>query len=65
MLGTVRHTSSSSVMKRAAEEFVKYGMTEAMTARRDHDYASRGPSTQPRFDRFLANRILLRLGFFL
>ena len=37
-------------MKRAAEEFVKYGMTEAMMARRDQDDLSRGPSTQPRFD---------------
>ena len=32
------------VLKRVAEEFLKYGMTEAMKARRDHDGPSRGPS---------------------
>ena len=32
------------VMKRAEEEFVKYGTTEAMKAHRDHDGPSRGPS---------------------
>ena len=53
----------SSVMKRAVEEFAKYGTTESMTARRDHNETSRGPSTQPFFDRFSANRVLLWLGF--
>ena len=51
------------VMKRGAEEFVKFGTTEAMTARLDYDGPSRGPSTQPRFDRFLVIKILLLLGF--
>ena len=37
----------------------KYGTTESMTARRDHDGPSRGPSTQPRFGRFPANRVLV------
>ena len=35
------------------------GMTEAMTARCDHD----GPSIQLHFDRFSVIRILLLLGF--
>ena len=35
-----------------------------MTVRRDHDDPWRGPSTQPRFDRFPANRILVYLGFY-
>ena len=42
-------------MKRAAEEIAKYGTTESMTIRRDHD----GPSTQPRYCWFLAIRILV------
>ena len=63
VLGMIRHTCSSRVMKKAVEGFVKYKMTEAMTARRDHDGPSRGPSTQPRFDRFSAIRVLL-LGFY-
>ena len=46
-------------MKRAAEEIAKYGTTESMTVRRDHDGPSRGPSTQPRFGRFPAIRILV------
>ena len=50
-------------MKKAAEEFVKYGTTEAMTARRDHGGPSRGPSTQRRFDKFSVIRILLLLDF--
>ena len=37
----------------------KYGMTESMTVHRDHDDPSRGPSTQPRFARFPANRVLV------
>ena len=37
----------------------KYGTTESMTVRRDHDGPSRGPSTQSRFGRFLANRVLV------
>ena len=46
-------------MKRAAEEIAKYGTTESMTVRRDNDGPSRGPSTQPRFGRFPAIRILV------
>ena len=42
------------VMKKATEEFVKYGMTEAMTAHRDYNGPSRGPSTWTRFDRFFS-----------
>ena len=52
-----------SVMKKAVEEFVKYGTTEAMTAHRDYDGPSRDPSTRTRFDRFSVIRILLLLGF--
>ena len=37
----------------------KYGMTESMSARRDHDNPSWGPSTLPRFRRFPANRVLV------
>ena len=50
-------------MKKEAEEFVKYGTTEAMTARRVHGGPSLGPSTQTRFERFSVIRILLLLGF--
>ena len=32
--------------------------------RHDHDVPSRGPSTQPRFDRFPVIRILVQLGFY-
>ena len=46
-------------MKRAAEEFAKYGTTESMTARHDHDDPSRGSSIQPCFDRFPVIRILV------
>ena len=49
--------------EKAAEEFVKYGTTEAMTARRDHYGPSRGSSTQTRLDRFSVIRILLLLHF--
>ena len=37
----------------------KYGTTESMMVRRDHDDPSCGPSTQPRFGRFPANRFLV------
>ncbi|TMW99163.1 hypothetical protein EJD97_002960 [Solanum chilense] len=37
----------------------KYGATESMTVRRDHDDPSRGPSTQPCFGRFPANGVLV------
>ena len=37
----------------------KYGTTESMTVRSDHDDPSQGPSTQPRFGRFPANRVLV------
>ena len=50
-------------MKKAVEEFVKYGTMEAMTAPHDYDGLSRGPSTRMRFDRFEVIRILLLLGF--
>ena len=64
VLGTDCHTCPSRIMKKAAEEFVKYGTTEAMTARRDHYGPSRGPSTQTHLDRFSVIKILLLLGFF-
>ena len=50
-------------MKKAAEGFVKNRITEARTARRDHDGPSRGPSTWKHFDRFSAIRVLLLLCF--
>ena len=59
MLGMVCHTYSSREMKKAIEEFVKYGMTDAMTARHYHE----GSSTKIRFNRFSIIRILLLLGF--
>ena len=37
----------------------KYGTTESITVRRDHDDPSRCPSIQLRFDRFPANRVLM------
>ena len=37
----------------------KYGTTESTMVRCDHDGPSRGPSTQPRFGRFLVIRILV------
>ena len=49
--------------EKPAKEFLKYGMTEAMTARLDYDGPSQGPSTQTYFDRFSVIRILLLLGF--
>ena len=64
MLGNVRHTCSSRVMKKAAEGFVKSRMTEAMTVCCDPDDPSRGPSTRTRFDRFSAIKVLLLLGFY-
>ena len=48
----------SRIIKREVE-VAKYGTIDSMTARRNHDDPSLGPSTQPRFDRFLANRVLL------
>ena len=63
VLEMVRQTCSLRVMKKATEVFVKYRMMEAMMARRDHEGPSRGPSTQPRFERFSVIRILLLLGF--
>ena len=41
------------------KKFHKYGTTDSMTVCRDHDDPSRGPSTQPRFGRFPANRVLV------
>ena len=64
MLGTICHTCSSRVMKKAAEGFVKYRIMEAMTAYRDHDGPSRGPSTRTCFDRLSAIKVLLLLGFY-
>ena len=63
MLGTVHHNYSLRRMKKEAEEFVKYGMTEAMMASHDHDGPSTSPSTQTNFERFSVIRILLLLGF--
>ena len=45
--------------ERSRRNCTKYGTTESMTVRRDHDDPSWGMSTQPRFDRFLANRVLV------
>ena len=41
------------------KKFHKYGTTESMKVRRDHEDPSRGPSTQPRCGRFPANRFLV------
>ena len=41
-----------TVMNRAVKEFMKYGVTEALTARRDHDGPSGGLLTQPLLDKF-------------
>ncbi|TMX03734.1 hypothetical protein EJD97_014599 [Solanum chilense] len=46
-------------MKRAAEEIAKYGTTETTTVHYDHNGPSLVPSTQPRFGRFPANRVLV------
>ena len=46
------------------KKLLKFGTTESVTVRRDHDDPSRGPSTQPRFDKFPANRILVYIGFY-
>ncbi|TMX02274.1 hypothetical protein EJD97_022149 [Solanum chilense] len=37
----------------------KYGTTKSMTAHRDHNDPSRGPTTQPHFDIFPAYRVLI------
>ena len=63
MLEMVRHTCSSRVMKKAAERFVKYRMTEALTVRRDLDGPSQVMPTRTCFDRFSAIRVLILLGF--
>ena len=49
----------SRVMKMKQKKLHKYGTTESITVRRDHDNPSRGPSTQPRFGRYSAIRILV------
>ena len=36
-----------------------FGTMESMTVRHDHDDPSRGPSTQPHFGRFPANRVFV------
>ena len=45
------------------KKLLKFGTTESVTVRRDHDGPLRGSSTQPRFGRFPAIRILVELGF--
>ena len=56
---TFRHTLHRGEWREQQKELHKYGTTESMTVRRDHDGPSRGPSTHPRFGRFPAIRILV------
>ena len=56
---TVRHTCRQGWWREKEKKLHKYGTTEFMTVHRDHDDPSRGPSTQPRFGRFPANRVLV------
>ena len=55
----VRHTCRRGEWRKQQKNCTKYGATEPMTVRHDHDDPSRGPSTQPRFDRFPVIRILV------
>ena len=59
VLMTVRHTCRWGEWRKQQKNCTKYGMTESTMVRYDHDDPSRGPSTQPRFDRFPANRVLV------
>ena len=61
---TVRHTCRRGEWRKQKKNCTKYGATEPTTVRHDHDVPSRGPSTQPRFDRFPVIRILVQLGFY-
>ena len=45
--------------KEQQKKLHKYGTTDFMTVHRDHEDPSRGPSIQPRFVRFPANRVLV------
>ena len=58
-LVTVRRWQRSAAAEGRWGSLTKCGVTESMTVRRDHDDLSRGPSTQSRFDRFPANRVLV------
>ncbi|TMW82753.1 hypothetical protein EJD97_005035 [Solanum chilense] len=56
---TVRRVYDGPSCREQQNKLHKYGTTESMTVCRDNDDPSRGPSTQPHFDRFPANRILV------
>ena len=45
--------------ERSRRNCIKYGTTESMTVRRDHDDPSWCSSIQPHFDRFPANKVLV------
>ena len=63
-LMTVHHTCRREEWRKQQKNCTKYGATEPTMVRHDHDVPSRGPSTQPRFDRFPVIRILVQLGFY-
>ena len=56
---TVHHTCHRGEWRKQQKNCTKYGTTESTTVRHDHDGPSHGPSTQPRFGRFPAIRILV------
>ena len=55
----VCHTCRRGWWREQQKKLHKYGTTESMTVRREHDDPSRGPSTQPCFGRFPANKVLV------
>ena len=52
VLGMVHHTCSLRIMKKAVEEFVKYGTTEDMRTNHYYDGPSQGPLIKMRLDIF-------------
>ena len=56
---TVRHTCRRGWLREQQKKLYKYGTTESMKVRRDHDCPSRGTSMQPHFGRFPAIRIFV------
>ena len=56
---TVRHTCRWGEWRKQQKNCTKYGATEPTTVRHDHNGLSRGPSTQPHFDRFPVIRLLV------
>ena len=56
---TVRHTCRRGEWREQQKKLHKYGTSESMMVRHEHDGPSRGPSTQPHFGRFPVIRILV------